>query len=1015
MRVTRAVLLAVFLLLASGWASIVLALDPQKAVTQYSHQVWQDKDGLPQNSILVITQTRDGYLWLGTEEGLARFDGVRFTVFDKKNTKEIRHNYIAALCEGRDGSLWIGSRGGGLIRYKNSRFTSYTKEDGLAHNAVRAIYEDRDGSLWIGTSNGLNRFKDGAFITYTKKEGLPRNSVLAIYKDREGRLWIGTPGGLSYFIDGQFHSLDANRFPQYTVRALQGDRDGHLWIGTEGSGLYRLTGGTLSRFTTREGLSSNFIRAIYEDRDGNLWIGTSEGGLNRFNPAEGKFSIFTIQHGLSGNIVRSIYEDREGSLWVGTEGGGLNRFKNGKVITYTAKDGLSNDFIRAIRQDRAGTMWIGTEGGGLNRWKDGSFTTYTTREGLLSNFVTSIYEDHDGTLWIGTEDGGLNCLRQGRLTIHPATAGHRQSVWAILQDRQGTLWFGTESGLHRWKDGKLTSFTVSDGLPSNFVKAIHEDPEGYLWIGVRDGYLSRMREGRIQVFTPRDGMPVANVSAFHEDRDGVLWIATDSGLVRWKQGQFTTYTTRDGLFSDNLYQILEDDGGRLWLTSSKGIFYIRKHQLADDPRGPVASVAYTTADGMKSSECTGDAQPAGWKARDGKLWFPTVKGVVVIDPENVPINSLAPPVLIEQVVVDLEPIPLDQDARLPPGTRELVFHYTALSFLAPERVRFKYRLDGLENDWIDAGTRRAAYYTSLPPGRYQFRVMACNNDGVWNEAGASFAFELRPHFYQTYWAVALLAVGVLLSGLGMHRLHIKRMKREFSAVLAERNRMAREIHDTLLQGFAGTALQLDAISHVILDAPETAKEKLIRVLNQIDRCLTEARRSIWDLRSARLENCDLATAITNAAQQLAAGTPVQSHVRVSGTPRRLSSVVETNLLRIAEEAVTNAIKYAQADQILIDLHFGPCQVRLKVQDNGCGFEGAPATPSQGEHLGLIGMRERAELIGGHLSVQSRPSEGTEIMVIAPTREWRFGLGFIRNLVMGAPNEKESSDSHYVRR
>jgi signal transduction histidine kinase len=427
-------------------------------------------------------------------------------------------------------------------------------------------------------------------------------------------------------------------------------------------------------------------------------------------------------------------------------------------------------------------------------------------------------------------------------------------------------------------------------------------------------------------------------------------------------------------------------------------------------------VAYTTADGMKSNECTGEAQPAGWKTRDGRLWFPTVKGVVVIDPGRLAVNPLPPPVVIEQVLVSQEPVALPTGAELPPDIGELTIQYTGLSFLAPEKVRFKYKLEGLDENWVDVGPRRAAYFTHLPPGKFRFRVIASNNDGVWNETGASFEFSIRPHFYQTPWAYALGVVSVLLIGLAVHRLHVKRMEREFAAVLSERNRVAREIHDTLLQGFAGTALQLEAITQTLPGSPETAREKLARILNQVDRCLTEARRSIWALRSPTLEGHDLVTAVSCLVQQLTAGTSIQSEVSVSGAPRRLPDAVETNLLRIVQEAVTNAMKYAQADRIHVLLGFEKDTAWVKVRDNGCGFEQSLSLTGGGAHLGLVGMRERAELLGGRLSLDSRPGQGTEVAVTVPIKERGVGswFSFIRRLVAGDHSERTKPDPHHVR-
>lgn len=981
MRIINRLVLELLLLLAA--AAPATALDPGKAITQYGHRVWQDQDGLPQNSVFSITQTLDGYLWLGTGAGVARFDGVRFVVFDRKNTPVLSHDHVTALAASRDGTLWVGTRGGGLSRFQDGVARAYGASDGFAHTSVLAIVEDSEGNLWIGTGSGLVRYRGGRFTRYTTRNGLVGSSVRAIRPAKGGGLWVGHSGGVSWFKDGRFFNYGASQGLSCTsVRAIWEDREGSLWVGTESGGLHRLRQGRFIRYTARDGIPSQVIRALYQDRQGNVWIGTGDAGLLRF--CEGRFTKFRIREGLSGNTVRSIFEDREGNLWVGTEGGGLNRFQDGKVTTLTTKEGLSSDFIRAIRQDRLGAMWIGTEGGGLNHVHARQFRSYTSRNGLATNFVTSLCEDRDGSLWVGIEDGGLHHLKNGRVTIYNVRDGlSNDTIWAIHQDRHGALWLGTGTHLNRLQGGRFTAYPSQ-----NSVRAIHEDRAGNLWLGFQNGHLTRYYQGQFLAFTPKDGMPRCNVSGFHEDNDGVLWIATDRGLVRFRDGVFRTYTAADGLFSDHLFQVLEDGRERLWMSSIHGVFQVSKRELEELAEGrarAIRSVAYTTADGMKSSECTGDAQPAGWKSRDGKLWFPTVRGVVIIDPEQNDLNPVPPPVRIEELAANERQIPLVRNAELAPETEELSFRYTGLSFLAPQNVRFRYRLEGLEKDWTEAGTRREARYTSLPPGRYKFRVIACNNDGVWNEEGASYEFSIRPHFYQTAWFYGLCVALLVSFTAGMHRFRLRQMRREFSAVLAERNRMAREIHDTLLQGFAGTALQIEAISQKLMAAPAAAKVQLDRVLNQVDHCLVEARRSIWNLRSQTLETEDLPGALARVAQQLTAGTPVRSEVKVVGVPRRLSDAVENNLLRIAQEAVANAVRYSQAERICIELCFGSQTVRLRAKDDGRGFADSLSETSPEGHFGLTGMRERAEQIDGRLTLCSSPNQGTEILVAVPIK------------------------------
>ncbi len=960
------------------------ALDPAKQIARYNHAVWQDRDGLPQNTIQAIVQTRDGYLWLGTEVGLARFDGVRFTVFDKQNRPELRSSNVMALLESRDGSLWIGTRGGGVTRLQRGKFTTWTQNDGLAGDSVRTLVEDAVGALWIGTNDGLSRFREGKLTNFRMGDGLPADGIRALLADRQGRLWIGTVNGLSHYENDRFINYTRrDGMPATIVRALCEDAAGAIWIGLQEVGLLRFNNGRFQTFTTRDGLASDSIRSLFADRDGNVWIGTFGGGLNRRR--QGDFDRFTAQQGLGSDIVRSVYEDREGNLWVGTEGGGLSRFTNGKATTWTTRDGLSHDFIRAVRQDSKGRLWVGTEGGGLNMLDGGRVRTWTTRDGLPSNFIASIFEDSRGRVWVGTMRGVL-CFEQDRLTRRYTEREGLpgQIVWTIEESHDGGLWLGTPSGLVRLQNGVMTTFTERDGLPGNNVRALYEDRIGRLWIATRENGLARLDQGRIAAL-PRSLVPSGiNVSSFHEDADGVLWLGSNNGLLRCENDNFVNLTTRDGLFHDNLHQVLEDASDHLWVASSSGVFSVSRRQLNDvaaKRAARVNSVAFTAADGMKSSECSSDAQPAGWRARDGRFWFPTTKGLVEIDPANVRRNELPPPVQIEQIVADQKALDVGGFFRLPAGTHDVEFHYAGLSFVAPERVRFKYRLEGHEEEWTEAGTRRTAFYTNLPPGRYRFRVKAANNDGLWNETGAAQEFYLEPRFYQTLWFYGCGAAALALFGWAIFRARELRLKRQFEAVTAERNRIAREWHDTLLAGFAAISWQLEALAARIPESAAVAHQQLEVARKMVKHSLTEARRALWDLRSNTAASDNLALMLHDTLKPLLAGKPVTLDFKVNGEPVRLSGDVETNLLRIGQEAISNVVNHASAHSVQVELSFTPQAVRLQVRDDGRGFD--PQQHASDGHFGLIGMRERAMKLGGAFQVQSQPGSGTAVCVEVP--------------------------------
>lgn len=814
----------VFFLSSSGL--YVSSLDPDKKITQYICDVWGIEENLPQNTVESIIQDKDGYLWLGTQEGLVRFDGVQFTVFDKRNVNQFLHNWVRTLYQDTNANLWIGTYGGGLtcLNLENGQFTTFSNQHGLSDNLVLSVFQDNQGNLWIGTDGGgLNRFKDGKFTTYTTHEGLSNDRVTSIYQDQNARLWVGTYGGLNRFKDDKFISYTTKEgLSDDRVTTIYEDQERNLWIGTQGGGLNHLDPDEekFTVITTKDGLSSDIINVVYEDGNGNLWIGTQGGGLNRLK--QGEFSVYKAVDGLAVENVRSIYEDREGSLWIGTQGGGLNRLMEGKFTPYTTREGLSHNMVRSIHEDEEGILWIGTYGG-VNRLnpQNGKITVYTTREGLSSNLVRCIYRDRKGNLWVGTEGDGLNLLDfkgPGNVTITKFTTKDglaNNIVRAVYEDRQGRLWIGTDGGLHLLDhpDGQkptFIKFTKKQGLSNELIKAIHEDRAGNLWVGTEGG-LNRLKDGKFTVYTTRDGLSDNMIRCIYEDNEGILWIGTrGGGLNRLKDGHFTSFTTKDGLFDDLVHQIFEDEKRNFWMSCNKGIFRVNKDQLDDYSQGKLDSlhcISYDEKDGMRSRECNGNSQPTGWKSRDGRLWFPTIKGVVVINPNRIKINSRPPVVKIEKIAADYTSVePLfslkGERAVFSPGNERFEIDFTGLSFLVPERMRFKYKLEGYDLKWIDVGPRRTAYYTKLPPGNYTFRVNACNSDGIWNETGASFPFYLKPYFYQTWWFYTIVGVVILILALGIYRLRTRqltRRKMELERLVAERTHQIKQQNEQILK------------------------------------------------------------------------------------------------------------------------------------------------------------------------------------------------------------------------
>lgn len=959
---------ALLLLLA---ATRTFALDPTRSLKEFGNQAWLTENGLPQNTVQAIVQTQDGYLWVGTQEGLARFDGLNFAVFDKENTPAFKSNDIRFLVEDRAGRLWI-STSYGLVCRQNGQFTSFTVNEGLPDNSVGPVVEDTSGNIWIGTAGGLTRFANGNFKTLTAEQGLSRNVIQTLCARADGSVLVGTSAGIQSLSGDQFSSFP---LPDYVnvanITAIVETEYHQLWFGTL-SGLVTVMGPASAPLTFA---GDNRVNALRLDREGTLWVATPGGVVRVKNGAP---ETFAAADGLSSNLVLSIYEDREGSIWIGTEAGGLNLLKSKKFNTYTTKDGLPNDLVKAIYQDAQGGIWIGSNGGGLTLFKDGRFTTWTTRDGLSSDVVLSLASAADGTIWVGTPDG-LNRFKDGKFQTFTFAEGlSNDLVRSVLVDRNGVLWVGTRDGLNSFRDGEFTTYTTRDGLANNFIGAIFEDSKGNLWVGTLGG-LNKIHDGKFQTFTTKDGLSSNTVIALYEDASGDLWIGTNGGgLNRFHDGKFASFTN---LSADVIYRILEDKQQNLWCSSNKGIFRVNKTEL---DKGVVNPTFYGPADGTLTRECSGGGHPAGWHTTDGRIWFATIKGLAVIDPEHIPLNTSPPPIAIEQLFVDNQSIPLTQKVTLSPGIARLDFYYTALSFIAPENVRFKYKLEGFDNDWIDGGGRRVASYTNLRPGNYVFRVIAANNDGVWNETGAALDFYLQPRFYQTYWFYLVCVLLLALTAWQLYRLRVRRMALEFRAVLAERNRIAREIHDNLAQDILGISVQLELVARLMPAAAEIAKGHLDRARLLVRNSMTEARRYVWDLRSQELQKKDLPAALRDTTKRLTAESNIETVVEVAGPLRPLPVEVETNLLRIGQEAVNNAVKHAGAHRIEVGLNFETRKVQLSIRDDGRGFD--PREQIADGHFGLLGMRERAEQIGGVLSIDSAPERGTQIAVEVPLNE-----------------------------
>ncbi|MEW6125522.1 MAG: two-component regulator propeller domain-containing protein [Acidobacteriota bacterium] len=986
-------------LIACVWLGLLACAAPaqtlnhHKVFGKYQQFVWLEQHGLPQNTVQAITRTRDGYLWLGTLAGAARFDGAHFTIFDNGNTSAIKGSYITALLEDRDGNLWLGCDGGGLVRYSNGQFTQYTLEDGLPNNTTKTLLEDPEGGIWVATLGGVCRFKDNRFTTYAKRDGLPDDAVSIMAQDKDGNLWIGTANGLARFNAGKFTVYTKREgLPDNGVNTLCFDKKNQLWVGTN-TGLCRWQETRFIQPAKADALRHTNIYTLYADREGALWIGTIGSGLFRFK--DETLSRYTTREGLPGDRVVAIFEDVEGDFWVGTDGG-LCQLKTGRFQVFTAQDGLNPDFISAIYQSKAGDLWVGTTSS-LSRFNDGKFTTFTTRDGFPAKHVRSICEDHFGNLWIGTNGGGLTRFDNSRFTNWTTKDGlSSDHVSAVLEDHAGNLWAGTHGyGLNLFRDGRFTHYSTANGLPDNFVRTLYEDRAGNLWIGTQHGGLCRLKDGKFDSFTTRDGLANNFVVSFFEDPQNNLWIGmVDGGLSRFRDGKFSNVTAKDGLYDNVAFQILpdtDDDSANLWVSCNKGIYRVSLKELnefADGRIGSVTSFVYGITDGMLSRECN-SASPAGWKTRDGNLWFPTTRGLVKIDPQS---RNTAPPLLaIEQVSLDGAILNNRQTIEIRPGQENLEIQYSGLSWSRPQQIRFKYMLMGLNSEWVEVGNRRTAYYPHLPPGEYTFKVIADNGEGVWNTQGKSLRIVVLPPFYRTWWFIGLIALAFLGLGTLAYQIRVRQLTRakvaqeEFSRQLIasqeqERKRIAAELHDSLGQNLL-VIKNWVTMAKRFLEPDSRAREPLEEVATTVSHSIEEVREIAYNLRPYHLDEMGLTEALSSMLERIAEASGIRLLIEIDPIDGLFSSESEINLYRVIQECANNIVKHSQATAAEFFIRRDSQQLLVEIRDNGKGFDLNQILNDKNRGFGLHGIAERVRLLGGKEAIQAVPGAGTTITII----------------------------------
>ena len=803
--------------------SSAFALDPARALTQSRLSVWTSESGLPQNTIDAIVQTRDGYLWIGTEEGLVRFDGVRFVVSDRQSAPALRSSFISSLFEGPDGTLWIGTYGGGLARLRNGRIEAFHPEL-LGKDRIREMHATSDGTIFVSTAGGgLLRIDSEKVTRFTTPDGLPTDRIWTIEDDGAGGFWVATHGGgVVRWRDSRVQQRITTRegLPNDFARALLRDPDGTLWIGTDGGGVVAWRDGAVVRtVTTRDGLPSNLIRALHRDRDGSLWIGT-DSGLARWRGVRAE--VLGVAEGLPSPIVRSVMEDREGSLWVGTTGG-LVRMSDTRFLSYTRKEGLPVDAIRAILEDRSGRIWAGTEGGGLCRILPAPVQCFTAANGLPHDTVYALAESRDGSLWAGTDGGGVVRFRDGKFveTIDVRGAGlPNDRVRAIVEAANGALWVSTTAGLARVSPGKSDAKTSHvKELDDRQLRPLLALADGSLLVGTDGAGLWRVSPDGVRASLLANagrGLESDRVFSLAADATGGgVWIGTSGGgLARLDLATSSarSLTRRDGLHDDVVFQVIDQGSGAdLWLTSNRGLYRVARDRVLAAMKGTrsdLSGTVYGTTDGMPSAECNA-AFPAAIRARDGRLWVATARGVAVVDPRANMRNTIPPSVHVEEVLIDGNPAPA-RPLRVPPGTQRLELRYTALGLRAPERLKFRYLLEGYDRDWVDAGSNRVAHYTKLAPGDYTFRVMATNEDGARSNGEARLGVTVDPRWFETWWA-RLLAIALIAAAIwGAVQVRLAALRARKNEELAH---LARELEGTNRQ-LAVSNMRLRALSYV---------------------------------------------------------------------------------------------------------------------------------------------------------------------------------------------------------
>ena len=974
------------------------ALDPDRRISQYGHTAWRIQDGTVPPST-TIAQTSDGYIWLGTSQGLLRFDGVRFVRWQAPKGQNLPSTHFSALLGSRDGSLWIGTVSG-LARWKDGQLRTYSD---LEHpTPIAAIIEDDSGTIWATRYGQYAReaplcsISEETLRCFGKKDGIPVGYGLGLVRDHAGSIWFGS----SVLVRWRPGTPPTTYFDEIADRLSKSDGVVDVALGPSGTAWATLdvTGPQLGVQHYSRGMWTSYVipgfdgarvrsHALLVDRQGSLWVGTQNDGIYRIHDRVADHH--GVSDGLSGNTAGNFLEDREGNVWVVTDGG-LDMFRDTALISYTTRQGVSDSDFRSVMALHDGAVWIATEGA-LNILRKQDKTAISNRK-LSGQGALTMVQDHSGVVWLGAE-WGLMRFQNGRFReIGGQSFASFGGVTAVAEDSGGTIWVLTPKGqLFSVVGDKIRQTTPNYELgPQKYLVA---DPNGGLWIGApRKGTISYFRDGRLQTTSLSSPQGPASIRAPFVDSDKSLLVPSTQGLYRLNHGQLTLFSSDNGSPCPETFNAIRDSHGALWIYTQCGLVRVAAPEWAKWIESPHIAVSVVTLDALDGAQAgTGSSfQPASSKAQDGRLWFVTGVSAQVIDPDRLYDTTPPPPVHVDAVVADHKLLPTGSSIQVPSLTRDLEVDYTAPSFSVPQKVRFRYMLEGHDREWQDAGTRRQAFYTDLAPRHYRFRVIASNSHGVWNEQGATLDFTIAPAFYQTGWFTVLCVVSAMALLYLLYMLRVRQLARQFETRMeervGERTRIARELHDTLLQSFQAVLMKFHMVTYQLSDRPELQKT-LETVVEQARQAVTEGRNAVQGLRSSTVVTNELARAIRVLGAELAdqrESNSTEFEVQVTGTPRDLAPILRDDVYRIACEAVRNAFQHAQAARIEVEILYDRRQLCLRIRDNGKGID--PKVLEAGAragHYGLPGVHERAKLVRGKLTVRSEPGSGTEIELTIP--------------------------------